>query len=108
MPTEEKPSATLEGWFLSPAERGNEFTKLDRRRPDGLAWSSGNKVETLVHGATYFGRLLEAIPSLGAADRIYFPGWRGDPDQLLSDDPDSTIGTVLADAARRGVIVKGL
>jgi phosphatidylserine/phosphatidylglycerophosphate/cardiolipin synthase-like enzyme len=108
MPPEERESAVLEGWFLSAAERGNDFTKLDRRRPDGLAWSTGNKVETLVHGATYYGRLLEAVRSLGAGDRVYFTDWRGDPDQLLSDDPDSTIGTVLAAAARRGVIVKGL
>ncbi|HEX7264467.1 MAG TPA: phospholipase D-like domain-containing protein [Candidatus Dormibacteraeota bacterium] len=108
MPPEDRESAVLEGWFLSAAERGNDFTRLDRRRPDGLAWSTGNTVETLVHGATYFGRLLEAIRSLGAGDRVYFTDWRGDPDQLLSDDPDSEIGTVLAAAASRGVIVKGL
>jgi phosphatidylserine/phosphatidylglycerophosphate/cardiolipin synthase-like enzyme len=108
MSSEEKPSATLEGWFLTSAERGNDFSALDRRRADGLAWSTGNRVETLVHGATYFGRLLEAIRSLGAGDKVYFTDWRGDPDQLLSDDPDAEIATVLAAAARRGVIVKGL
>ena len=61
-----------------------------------------------MHGATYFGRLLEAIRGLGPGDRLYFTDWRGDPDQLLSDDPNSEVGAVLADAARRGVIVKGL
>jgi phosphatidylserine/phosphatidylglycerophosphate/cardiolipin synthase-like enzyme len=95
-------------WFLTPAERGNDFTALDRRRADRSAWSTGNRVETLVHGATYFRRLLEAIRGLGPGDRLYFTDWRGDPDQRLSNDPDSEIGTVLAEAARRGVMVKGL
>ena len=73
-----------------------------------MAWSTGNKVETLVHGATYFGRLLEAIRGLGPGDKVYFTDWRGDPDQLLGDDPGSEVGAVFAAAARRGVIVKGL
>jgi phosphatidylserine/phosphatidylglycerophosphate/cardiolipin synthase-like enzyme len=98
----------LESWFLTTFERGNDLSGLDRRRPDGLAWSTGNKVETLVHGATYFGRLLEAIRGLDPGDRLYFTDWRGDSDQLLSDDPASEVGAVLAAAARRGVIVKGL
>lgn len=95
-------------WFLTGAERGNDFTALDRRRAGRLAWSTGNRVEALVHGAVYFGRLLEAIRGLGPGDQLYFTDWRGDPDQLLSDDPDSAIGAVLGAAARRGVQVKGL
>jgi phosphatidylserine/phosphatidylglycerophosphate/cardiolipin synthase-like enzyme len=102
------PGDALESWFLTSSERGNDFTGLDRRRSDGLAWSNGNKVETLVHGATYFRRLLEAIRELGQGDQLYFTDWRGDPDQHLADDPDSEIGVVLAAAARRGVVVKGL
>ena len=98
----------LKSWFLTSSERGNDFTGLDRRRPDGLAWSTGNKVETLVHGAVYFRRLLEAIRELGAGDRLYFTDWRGDPDERLGDDPDTEVGAVLAAAALRGVIVKGL
>ncbi|HVS48340.1 MAG TPA: phospholipase D-like domain-containing protein [Candidatus Dormibacteraeota bacterium] len=108
MPLEKTSSEVLESWFLTSSDRGNDASGLDRRRPDGLAWSTGNRVETLVHGAVYFGRLLEAIRELGAGDQLYFTDWRGDPDQLLSDDPDSEIGAVLAAAARRGVIVKGL
>lgn len=108
MQPEGAPDQGLENWFLSSVERGNEFSALDRRRADGTAWSLGNKVETLVHGATYFRRLLEAIRDLGAGDQLFFTDWRGDPDQRLSDDPDSEVGSVLADAARRGVIVKGL
>jgi phosphatidylserine/phosphatidylglycerophosphate/cardiolipin synthase-like enzyme len=98
----------LESWFLTSSERGNDLSELDRRHPDGLAWSPGNKVETLVHGAVYFGRLLEAIGALGEGDQLYFTDWRGDPDQLLSDDPNSAVGAVFAAAARRGVMVKGL
>ena len=98
----------LTSWFLTSSERGNEFSAIDRRRPDGMAWSTGNTVETLVHGATYFGRLLKTIRGLGPGDQLYFTDWRGDPDQLLSDDPDSRVGPVLADAARRGVMVRGL
>src|ERR1700730_13714490 len=108
MPSEEGSAGGRDQWFLTSSERGNDFTALDRRRPDGLAWSSGNSVETLVHGAVYFRRLLEAIRELGAGDQLYFTDWRGDPDQLLSDDPDSAIGAVLSAAARRGVQVKGL
>jgi phosphatidylserine/phosphatidylglycerophosphate/cardiolipin synthase-like enzyme len=105
---EESAANVLKSWFLTSSERGNDFTGLDRRRPDGLAWSTGNRVETLVHGAVYFRRLLGAVRELGAGDRLYFTDWRGDPDQRLGDDPDTEVGAVLAAAALRGVIVKGL
>ena len=108
MPTDEASTRVLESWFLTSSERGNDASGLDRRRADGLAWSTGNRVETLVHGAVYFDRLLQAIRELGTGDQLYFTDWRGDPDQLLSDDPGSEIEAVLAAAARRGVIVKGL
>jgi phosphatidylserine/phosphatidylglycerophosphate/cardiolipin synthase-like enzyme len=98
----------LDDWFLTNSERGNDFTGLDRRRTDGLPWSTGNLVETLVHGSMYFRRLLEAIGELGAGDQLYFTDWRGDPDQRLSDDPDTEIGLILAACARRGANVKGL
>lgn len=101
-------TGVLESWFLSTIERGNEFTALDQRHEGGLAWSTGNRVEPLVHGATYFRRLLEAVRELDPGDRLYFTDWRGDPDQLLSDDPDSEVEAVFAAAARRDVIVKGL
>jgi phosphatidylserine/phosphatidylglycerophosphate/cardiolipin synthase-like enzyme len=95
-------------WFLSADERGNDSTAIDRRHPDGLAWTVGNRVENLIHGATYFGRLLQAIRELNAGDQLFFTDWRGDPDQLLDGTKESEIGTVLAGAARRGVSVKGL
>lgn len=108
MPAEDVLSAALEDWFLTTSERGNAFTTIDRRRPDGSAWSTGNRVEALVHGATYFRRLLDTIRQLGVGDQLYFTDWRGDPDQRLSDDPDSEVGVVLAAAAGRGVMVRGL
>jgi phosphatidylserine/phosphatidylglycerophosphate/cardiolipin synthase-like enzyme len=98
----------LESWFLTGSERGNDFTELDRRRGDGHPWSSGNLVQILVHGATYFGRLLEVVRGLGDGDQLYFTDWRGDPDQRLAAGPDTEVGLVLSTAARRGVIVKGL
>ncbi len=102
------PDDVLEKWFLSSSERGNDASGLDRRRGDALAWSTGNLVETLVHGAVYFGRLLEVIRGLGAGDELFFTDWRGDPDQRLAAGPDTQVGVVLAAAAKRGVMVKGL
>ncbi len=37
-------AARLADWFLTAAERGNPATRLDARRGDGLAWSTGNLV----------------------------------------------------------------
>jgi phosphatidylserine/phosphatidylglycerophosphate/cardiolipin synthase-like enzyme len=108
MRPEERSAGSIGDWFLTGAERGNEVTGLDRRHPDGVAWTTGNRVETLVHGATYFRRLLEEIAELGAGDQVLFTDWRGDPDERLSDGPGSEIGAVLSEAARRGVSVKGL
>jgi phosphatidylserine/phosphatidylglycerophosphate/cardiolipin synthase-like enzyme len=99
---------TLENWFLTGPERGNDFTELDRRHPDGAAWTAGNQVETLVHGATYFRRLLDAVKGLKAGDQLFFTDWRSDPDQHLGDASETEIGAVLAAAAGRGVSVKGL
>ena len=82
-----EPDKALDSWYLTGSERGNKFTQLDRRRSDGLAWSTGNRVETLVHGGAYFRRLLQAIRELGDGDQLYFTDWRGDPDQRLSDVP---------------------
>ncbi len=98
----------IANWFLTGGERGNDSTAIDRRHADGLAWTVGNRVETLVHGVTYFGRLLEAIRELKAGDQLFFTDWRGDPDQLLDGAKGSEIGAVLAAAAARGVGIKGL
>ncbi|MER5871421.1 hypothetical protein [Streptomyces sp. NPDC002044] len=97
----------LSDWLLTAEERGNSATCLDRRRPDGAAWSHGNHVRPLVHGRTYFAELLAAIRAQGPGDLLLFTDWRGDPDERL-DGEGTEIGGVLAAAAERGVIVKGL
>jgi phosphatidylserine/phosphatidylglycerophosphate/cardiolipin synthase-like enzyme len=97
----------VEDWFLSAAERDNLATRLDRRHGNGLAWSTGNDVEPLVHGAVYFPLLLQCIRSMRDGDLLMFTDWRGDPDELL-DGPGTEVGRVLSEAAQRGVIVKGL
>jgi phosphatidylserine/phosphatidylglycerophosphate/cardiolipin synthase-like enzyme len=92
-------------WFLSPQERGNPSTRLDADRHD--AWTDGNHVVPLVHGATYFRRLHEELSSLRPGDRVFFTDWRGDADQrLLPDGP--TVGVLLCDLARAGVELRGL
>jgi phosphatidylserine/phosphatidylglycerophosphate/cardiolipin synthase-like enzyme len=101
-------SVRLTDWFLPSAERGNPATVLDRRHPDGRAWSSGNLVRPLVHGATYFAELYAAVERQRAGDALFFVDWRGDPDQRLADHPDSDVATLLSRAARRGVEVRGL
>jgi len=104
---EEGGSLRLDDWFLSAAERGNGSTEIDRRRNDGAAWTEGNRVDVLVDGAEYFGRLHRELLSLERGDAVLFTDWQGDGDELLAG-PGSEIGCVLADVARRGVQVRGL
>jgi len=96
-----------ERWLLTTDERDNPATSLDRRHPGGRAWSVGNEVTALVHGATYFAELLVGIRRMVAGDVLLFTDWRGDPDERL-DGPGTEVGEVLARAASRGVVVKGL
>jgi len=106
-PAEARDGRHASDWFLTESERGNAATRLDRRRADGFAWSEGNEVTALVHGATYFARLLQVLTATESGDLVMFTDWRGDPDELL-DGPDSEVARVLCAAVRRGVIVKGL
>lgn len=94
-------------WFLTAQERGNAHTVLDGRHPDGLAWSLGNQVRPLVHGAVYFRELLYAVQAMGAGDLLMFTDWRGDEDEQLQG-PGTEVGPVFAAAAGRGVDVRGL
>ena len=94
-------------WFLSPSERGNQATVLDSRHAGDQAWTEGNDVQPLVHGASYFPELARCVRLMRAGDLLLFTDWRGDPDELL-DGPDSEVAQVLSDAAGRGVLVKGL
>jgi phosphatidylserine/phosphatidylglycerophosphate/cardiolipin synthase-like enzyme len=97
----------VERWFLSADERGNYWTRLDRDPAGRQAWSSGNDTTPLIHGKVYFAELLRCIRLMRADDLLLFTDWRGDPDQLLNG-PDTEVARVLCEAARRGVIVKGL
>uniref|UniRef100_A0A5Q5BLV3 Phospholipase D/Transphosphatidylase n=2 Tax=unclassified Mycobacterium TaxID=2642494 RepID=A0A5Q5BLV3_MYCSS len=82
--------ADVSDWFLTADERGNPDTTLP-------AWCAGNRVEPLVHGATYFDRLATEVEALRD----------GDPDEKLRDD-GPTIRELFCRAAERGVVVKGL
>ncbi len=48
-------------WLLTQRERGNPWTRVDGGHAGGAAWSEGNEVRPLVHGATYFAELCERI-----------------------------------------------
>ena len=104
----QSPGEIEQSWFLTAAERGNDATGIDRRHPGARPWTEGNRLEALVHGSTYFARLLETIEEVMPGDQLYFTDWRGDPDQRLDETKDAEIGAVMAAAARRGVSVKGL
>jgi phosphatidylserine/phosphatidylglycerophosphate/cardiolipin synthase-like enzyme len=96
------------GWLLTKTERGNDQTVLDAQHPDDEAWSSGNHVRPLVHGATYFAELKERVEETRAGDLIYFTDWRGDPDERLTEDSEVTVEELLTAADERGVDVRGL
>lgn len=86
-------------WFLSSEERGNPDTRIE-------AWTEGNRVTPLVHGKPYFAALAAALDEAGEGDLVMFTDWRGDPEQLLTDDV--TVEDALAGVAGRGGIVKGM
>jgi len=95
-------------WFLSAKERGNPHTVLDSRHADERAWTDGNTVRPLVHGATYFAELHRCVSAMERDDLLMFVDWRGDPDERLLGHAGSEVRTLLTDAARRGVDVRGL
>ncbi|MBS1692877.1 MAG: phospholipase [Actinobacteria bacterium] len=90
----------LANWFLTTEERGNPATSL----PD---WCSGNRVEPLIHGATYFDRLATEVDELRRGDHLFFTDWRGDPDERVRDR-GPTVAELFCRAAERGAVVKGL
>ncbi|MFC4536880.1 phospholipase [Sphaerisporangium dianthi] len=90
----------IQDWFLTGDERGNPATRLD-------AWSTGNDVRPLVHGATYFAELKTRLEELEKGDLLLFADWRGDPDERLTEDGPG-VGDAMAAAAGRGAVVRGL
>jgi phosphatidylserine/phosphatidylglycerophosphate/cardiolipin synthase-like enzyme len=97
---------TATDWFLTSRERANPHTRIDQRH-GGAAFTCGNQVRALVHGAAYFRELDDRIRRLGPGDLILFTDWRGDPDERLGG-PGTEISTLLRQAVERGVTVKGL
>ncbi len=100
-------SSTLPSeWFLSAEERadGAPAGRTDGARP---AWTEGNRVEPLIHGAAYFARLTGCLVGLDPGDRVLLTDWRGDDDELLRPG-GPRLGEVLSGLARRGVEVRGL
>src|SRR4029079_15688740 len=97
----------MSDWLLTANERGNPHTGLDRRHPDDAAYTDGNEVRALIHGAEYFRDLYERIAEMVAGDMIFFTDWRGAPNQRMRGR-GTEISTVLCEAADRGAIVKGL
>jgi phosphatidylserine/phosphatidylglycerophosphate/cardiolipin synthase-like enzyme len=95
-------------WLLTKAERGNPSTVLDDRHPGEQAWSTGNLVRPLIHGASYFAALHAAIEATRAGDLVYFTDWQGDADERLTGEPGSEVVEVLGRADERGVDVRGL
>ena len=79
-------------WFLPAAER---------------PWTRGNAVTPLVHGASYFARLVEVVAATRAGDLVWLTDWRGDADERLTPS-GPTVGDLFASAARRGVDVRVL
>ncbi|GGK85108.1 phospholipase D family protein [Mangrovihabitans endophyticus] len=90
----------LQDWFLIEQERDNADSGLP-------IWSSGNTAQPLIHGKTYFDCLVNEVHRLRAGDHLFFTDWRGDPDERMRDD-GPTVSELFADAAERGVVVKGL
>ena len=95
-------------WLLAKGERGNGTTRIDARHPGRAAWSEGNLVRPLIHGATYFAELHERLQATRAGDLVFFTDWQGDADERLTGEPGSEVAEVLAGADERGVDVRGL
>jgi phosphatidylserine/phosphatidylglycerophosphate/cardiolipin synthase-like enzyme len=95
-------------WFLTSGERGNPSTRLDSRHHGDMAWTEGNLVRPLIHGMAYFEELYRRVSQMRDGDLLMFTDWRGDPDERLTGAPGTEVGRVFAEAARRGVNVRGL
>jgi len=100
-------SMDLHDWFLRPSERGNPDTKIDSGHRDHAAWTEGNDVQVLVHGATYFAHLKALLSELGSGDEVRFTDWRGDGDESM-EGGHLDLSTLLEGLCKGGVDVRGL
>jgi phosphatidylserine/phosphatidylglycerophosphate/cardiolipin synthase-like enzyme len=95
-------------WLLTGPERANPSTRLDDHHGGDRAWSDGNLVVPLIHGATYFRALHDALEATRSGDVVLFTDWQGDADERLTGAPGSEVVEVLSRADQRGVAVHGL
>ncbi|CAN5438593.1 phospholipase D-like domain-containing protein [soil metagenome] len=102
------PPPDLSRWLLTQRQRGNPATRIDDGHPRDEAWSEGNEVRPLVHGATYFAELCERVDATKPGDLVLFTDWQGNADQRLTASAESTVVDVLGRADERGVDVRGL
>ena len=61
-----------------------------------------------MHGAVYFAELARCVGALRRGELLLFTDWRGDPDERLTAEDDTTIADLFCAAAERGVDVRGL
>jgi phosphatidylserine/phosphatidylglycerophosphate/cardiolipin synthase-like enzyme len=97
----------LEDWFLTPSERGNDGSEIDRRHASGEAWTTGNDVDVRIDGAVYFRRLHETLAALVEGASVWFTDWEGHADERLAG-PGTELGSTLVRLAKQGVHVRGL
>jgi phosphatidylserine/phosphatidylglycerophosphate/cardiolipin synthase-like enzyme len=95
-------------WLLTRTERDNADTRIDDRHEGDRAWSEGNLVTPLVHGASYFSELHAALSATQDGDLVLFTDWQGDADERLTGERGSEVLEVLGTADERGVDVRGL
>ena len=98
---------TLDRWFLTPDERGNDSSAIDQRPGGRAAWTEGNLVTALIDGGCYLTTLADRLRSLRRGDLVWFADWRGDAEERLAED-GASVGDVLSDLVRHGVDVRGL
>ena len=94
-------------WFLSAKERGDPDTDGEQGEEPKPAWSAGNDVRPLIHGAAYFSRLVSCISGLESGDQLLLADWRGDDDELLGPEGPA-LGGLLSGVAARGIEIRGL
>ena len=94
-------------WFLTAEELGGTPPTFRGGGDGALTWTVGNRVEPLIHGATYFSRLVSQASTLVVGDQVLFTDWRGDADERLGPN-GPTLGELFSGLARRGVEVRGL
>ena len=95
-------------WLLTGSEWADSLTAFEGGDGGDRAWSEGNHVRPLIHGARYFQELYDALEATGPGDFVLFTDWQGDADEQLTGEPGSEVVEVLSRADRRGVAVHGL